>query len=472
MVLTRLRKLLGLTKTRERSPMWVFELPMELIIEIMAHLDRVGLESLIALLNIPLPGVFQYVMESYFERRPGKGGLIKQLSLDDLEQNYSKINIVDIVGLESMNSTKISKVCKALSNSINHINLCQIEESLFKNALEGKSERIFELINSLPNSSKVVVKDCKIVKLYDNDTDLRKTEFSNINCLHVDRCGIKGGTKLSLHRINCLRLIECSNELLESIDLEAGNLVTLNLDSLERPIKLKDKTINAKHFPCYGGLNFHRIKFTGRSITLRARFWEVSIRELDAPNLTHLGISFVERIPSLIGLKAPILQNVTYEFHGSRTVVYNNKYTEDDFKYLQQTIELKLNLFYEPLYRVDLPNLRILSLFLCENIPNVGRVFPFLEKLTIVLGFNANCVPHIEADSLQSLKIDCSSLFNLESFIPTINRYPEMKDLSFTNCECCVLTRERIRTMVTLSPFTGLKLRCFRSNRYRHHSTR
>jgi hypothetical protein len=43
----------------------------------------------------------------------------------------------------------------------------------------------------------------------------------------VDRCGIKGGTKLSLDRIDCLKLIECSDELLESIDLEAGDLITL-----------------------------------------------------------------------------------------------------------------------------------------------------------------------------------------------------------------------------------------------------
>jgi hypothetical protein len=68
MALNWLTKLLRLTKTAERSPIWLFELPMELIIEIMTHFDRVGLESLIALLNIPLPGMVQYVMEPYFKK--------------------------------------------------------------------------------------------------------------------------------------------------------------------------------------------------------------------------------------------------------------------------------------------------------------------------------------------------------------------------------------------------------------------
>jgi hypothetical protein len=53
-------------------------------------------------------------MESYPERsrsksRLRKRELIKRLSLDKLEKNYSKINIVEIVGLDSLNGAEISK---------------------------------------------------------------------------------------------------------------------------------------------------------------------------------------------------------------------------------------------------------------------------------------------------------------------------------------------------------------------------
>jgi hypothetical protein len=46
-----------------RNSIWLLELPMELIIKIMMHLDFVGLESLAHVLNRPLIGLIQLFLE-------------------------------------------------------------------------------------------------------------------------------------------------------------------------------------------------------------------------------------------------------------------------------------------------------------------------------------------------------------------------------------------------------------------------
>jgi hypothetical protein len=88
------------------------------------------------------------------------------MSLSDLDQNRSMITIVDIVGMELMNDTLISGMCKALSESINHITISQIEMSpSHYDFINGKRNRIFTLINSLPDSTQIVIRDSEFVGL-------------------------------------------------------------------------------------------------------------------------------------------------------------------------------------------------------------------------------------------------------------------------------------------------------------------
>jgi hypothetical protein len=91
------------------------------------------------------------------------------------------INIVDIVGMELMNNTLISESCKALSKSINHINILQIEMSLFNYELiDDKRNGISTFISSLPDSSQIAIRDSEFVGLYGGNMGLGKISFRNI----------------------------------------------------------------------------------------------------------------------------------------------------------------------------------------------------------------------------------------------------------------------------------------------------
>jgi hypothetical protein len=177
---------------------------------------------------------------------------MRPLSLPDLIQNYSKINIIDIVGMKPMNDTKVLEMCKALSGSINHIGISQIEGSL-GDTLKGKKNTILKLINSFPDSSKVIIKDSGFVGLNDDNIDLRRISFKNIRQLYIRRCGLKGGTELVIENIGVLFLSEFSNELIESIDLEAGNIKSYYLR--DTAVKLANRTINTQTFFSTGGLD-------------------------------------------------------------------------------------------------------------------------------------------------------------------------------------------------------------------------
>jgi hypothetical protein len=98
----------------QRIPIGLLALPTELIVEIMTHLDRVGLESFSGLLHIPLAGAVQYSCSpNMISPREPKG--MRSMSVFDLRQTRSLINIVDIVGMELLNDTLISKIVDVLS---------------------------------------------------------------------------------------------------------------------------------------------------------------------------------------------------------------------------------------------------------------------------------------------------------------------------------------------------------------------
>jgi hypothetical protein len=69
---------------RSTSSTWLSELPMELVIEIMTYLDYLGLESLVDLLDRPLPGVVQYVVGPLYLSSLKLNRLIETVQLDEL----------------------------------------------------------------------------------------------------------------------------------------------------------------------------------------------------------------------------------------------------------------------------------------------------------------------------------------------------------------------------------------------------
>jgi hypothetical protein len=147
------------------------------------------------------------------------------MSLSDLDQNRSMINIVDIVGMELLNDTVISEMCKALSKSINHITISQVEMSPFNHKfMDGKRNKIFRLINSLPDSSHIVIGDSEFAGLNDGDIDLGHISFKNIKLLKRPRCSFRGRTELEIENIGRQRLMDFPNVMIENIDLAGGNM--------------------------------------------------------------------------------------------------------------------------------------------------------------------------------------------------------------------------------------------------------
>jgi hypothetical protein len=431
----------------QRRPLVLLGLPLELIIEIMTHLDRMGLESLMDLLDIPLPGVLQYASVPH-DIFPGRNRAMRPLSLADLAQSYSRIKIVDIVGMKSMNDIKVSEMCKALSRSISHITISRIQGSLL-DAWNGKRNKILKLINSLPDSSKVIIKDSRFVGLNDDNIDLRRTSFKNIRHLCIQRCGITGGPELEIENIGALCLKEFSNELIESIDMEGRNIRSFYL--LDTAVKLENRTINTQEFRSTGGLDLQNVKFTGTSASFESMRLDVSlnIRGLEAPNLCELKIVFWQNAPTEINLNAPLLHKVRWHCYGTYFGLQDvRKYEEGELLFLQQLRELELMYFYEPLYRVDLHRLTKLSLECHQSLTNLERVFPSLKELVISLRRRAECAPLLKADNLENLKISTGVNFRVDSIIPTVIHYPKLKAFSFENCGWCFLTRKRVQILL------------------------
>jgi hypothetical protein len=421
---------------------------MELIIEIMTHLDRVGLESFLDVLDIPLPGVVQYAPgPNVVSPREHKG--VRSMSLSDLDQHPSIINIVNIVGIESMSDTLISEMCKALSKSINHITISQAEESLFRSdAREGEGNKIFTLINSLPNSSRVVVRDSKFVGLNDGSIDLSRISFKNIENLQLQKCAFRGGAELEIENVGALWLMDFSNEMINSIDLEGGNMNAFYVWG--DAVKLENRTINTEEFRGRGGLHLQNVKFTGTcAIFSSASDLSLSIKGFDAPNLYELCILFREESPPRLNLNAPLLHRVKWSLFGTIFGTANvRQYHEEDFIFLREIRELKLSAFFEPLHKIDLHRLTKLCLECSRNVTDVERVFPCLKELVVTLFNYVDSVPVIKAESLESLEITVGRKFEVDSIIRTIRRYPKLHVFSFKNCGCSFVTRRRVQMLI------------------------
>jgi hypothetical protein len=121
---------------------------------------------------------------------------------------------------------------------------------------------------------------------------------------------------------------------------------------------------------------------------------------------------------------------------------------EEDFMFLQQIRELELSFFVEPLHKVDLHRLTKLVLRWPRRGVEVERVFPSLKELVVTLSFNADSLPLIKAENLENLEISVQDRFRVDSIIPTIRRYPQLKVFSFKNCRCSFFTRRRVEIMV------------------------
>jgi hypothetical protein len=452
---------------------------MEIIIEIMTYLDRMGAASLVHLLDRPLPGVVRYVVGSIYLLSSELNSLIETVQLDDLGDSRPAcmINLVDLRGIDYLEPSDISEITSKLSGSINLVTLRGVRSNYLRRMINmGHGSRmvdqIAQLTDELPYQSKLEVMESENVLMYHCDIDLRKISFKNIRTLEFQNCGVKDGKTLDMKGIDDLWLVQCTEQLKNCINLEVCDVKTFHVQYFFSRFTLRDRTINTEKFRCMGYFDLQRIFFGGSQMVVSSLGNRNSVRDVFSPELHYLRIWFRERVPPMINFKAPMLYSVEYFSTVEPPVVdleeYLNEYTDEECLYLQQTTELKLAHFLAPLYKIDLLNLTLLDVSLSMDIPPVERVFPALKTLVIQLYGEANRVPEIKADNLESLEIRTRTQFDAYSLADTIDHYPMMKRFSFANGPWWLITRiQVILTIYILKWYTSrsFKTECGRLER-------
>jgi hypothetical protein len=73
----------------------VTDLPMEIQINVMSHMDGESLERLIKVLDVELPNVVQHISDDP-DMNNIRGGRIETVEMDELQNHYSPINPIYI----------------------------------------------------------------------------------------------------------------------------------------------------------------------------------------------------------------------------------------------------------------------------------------------------------------------------------------------------------------------------------------
>jgi hypothetical protein len=417
----------------QRNSRWLLELPMELIIKIMVHLDFVGIESLALLLDRPLTGLIQMVVEPEWWKYPEYHcRAMKSVRLEDLRypEHKSLINLVEIQELEEREYSQISEMANLLSGSINHFNLSRFFGTTFKDYRQGLEDRIMKLVNLLPDSE-FTVEDSTYVLLHKSDIDLSRITFMDIQYLGFAECGVEKGDELDIWNIGTLHLEHCTTDFMERIPLDSGEIQTFHTCFLEHPLILANKTINTEKILCGGGLSFAHSTFDGFEMDFRVLHRTFRIYDIHAPNLNRLTLILTNTYPSISNLHAPNIKSLSILVPGPQ-IFPVDMFASEHFILFQNISELTLSNFCAPLYLIKFHNLKRLNLTLSFTIPVVEAVFPVLEILELNLTGNVSSAPFIKAGNLKSLTIRTSPMFFL-SIISTLCLYDGLKEFSFIN---------------------------------------
>jgi hypothetical protein len=263
-------------------------------------------------------------------------------------------------------------------------------------------------------------------------------------------CGIKNGDVLELKDISTLCLKRCTNDLVERVPLDSGEIHTLHTCYWEQPLVLAYKTINTEKMICSGSLLLEHSSFVGSEFELQTLHCFSIIDDFHAPNLHTLTMILKKYYPSITNFHAPNLKSISILVPGLE-ICSLNKFNREDFIFFQHTSELTLSYFHAPLYMIDFHNLKSLKLAVYSHIPAVERMFPILEILEVYLTGDAYSVPFIRADNLKNLIVETNTMFLPYSIIPTLRLYRRLASFSFINKNCWLGAGLVVRALASLT---------------------
>jgi hypothetical protein len=182
------------------------DLPKEIQIEVMTHMNGEELQNLVRLLDMKLPKVVQYVVDTDI---PKSKCQIETIQIDKLKSHYSRINLVHI---SSFMDLDVEAALQGLSMSINHIVISGLNVNISQEHGEQR-ERLTRFLNGSSMRTTITIADCEIVALENLIVDASRLKFRNIKHLELIFCSLDLGSSLETCSVDKLILRSCTKDL-------------------------------------------------------------------------------------------------------------------------------------------------------------------------------------------------------------------------------------------------------------------
>jgi hypothetical protein len=406
------------------------DLLMEIQIKVMSHMDGESLQRLIKIMDIDLPGVVQYVVDSPTSIKPGRIKMVNEL--DHLKKNHCMINLVFISSFEPVN---VDKALDLFSHSINHVYISGLKITSGDHH-QDLTQKLTKFLNNSSLCTMVTISHCTGVVVQDVNIDPSRLKFKYLKFLELENCSfIKSDvTFLELQDVERLSLVDCPRDLLEMINFTWGRRKFIKLRQIRIPglfdegMVLRAKHIDVQWLDVEQVRCVEELHFEGFFLNLLMAQSEQRriISNIRAPRLRSLDIICTGSIPSIKRLYAPKLSKVILK--EGLALLINDSIDPTDWLFLSDIRVLKLCYVTIHLYHLRFVKLEKLIIYIKDNIKDVPNDFPMLRTLWINLSAGADRAPKIRADKLLHLEIfyTFNVHFNASSLIPTLSQYPRL----------------------------------------------
>lgn len=281
------------TKVSPRAHLSFGDLPNEIQAHILTFLDGTSVNKLIKYTDINLSGIVQRITSDGVSHLADCGDRIPAYLAETMEP-MAPSTMITVGALREVNGDPLENLIARLGKSYN---LLHVQE-------HRKSSFISDLMRSVGSHTKFYLSGGRSY-LDDVEINCEQIQVSG-GGLHLTEC-----TALRVVNIDgytsALSIRNCDKSVYDLMNL--SGLVCQRCDFIGDGIELKDKTVNAlKHYiGCIRSLENYT--FSGEELSLACFSGTATIKNLNAPNMTALNITFLDEFPQLQNLNAPKLQS-------------------------------------------------------------------------------------------------------------------------------------------------------------------